>query len=401
MATRRSLYSDYLNTWATKLQTEGALTVGQKALIDSDLAIDDFHEAISKLKPVVTGALSTLVLNKMDLIQTDEGLLDEEVQTAMSINIDGVEPHREYCYKEFSYSATTGDLCIITTARIKSSIQKGSFNDGDWKILEQMMLKDVTRCDFLYGLAQDLSQDKKNIYVLTGLADPDVWRLYSYAYLCHINKESVVIPPILSYPSSTKFTNNDITYKNDVLYEQYFEAYHVMNEAKHVEDILSRYLRMYQVLELFVYRQTLVSIEKQNNKNSAFVRNVIKEAFKTGSEEKKQFVEGMPKVFPSLAIKITQGDIAPYDNFLDSTYLIKSGDPHNAKKIAKIIYALRNSVVHNKESELHFSFGNVDEYQAGINLMKVILPKMEETIVETINTPHCPVSFTKDVMPLY
>lgn len=401
MATRRSLYSDYLNTWATKLQTEGALTVGQKALIDSDLAIDDFHEAISKLKPVVTGALSTLVLNKMDLIQTDEGLLDEEVQTAMSIHIDGVEPHREYCYKEFSYSATTGDLCIITTARIKSSIQKGSFNDGDWKILEQMMLKDVTRCDFLYGLAQDLSQDKKNIYVLTGLADPDVWRLYAYAYLCHINKESVVIPPILSYPSSTKFTNTDITYKNDVLYEQYFEAYHVMNEAKHVEDILSRYLRMYQVLELFVYRQTLVSIEKQNNKNSAFVRNVIKEAFKTGSEEKKQFVEGMPKVFPSLAIKITQGDIAPYDNFLDSTYLIKSGDPHNAKKIAKIIYALRNSVVHNKESELHFSFGNVDEYQAGINLMKVILPKMEETIVETINTPHCPISFTKDVMPLY
>ena len=96
------------------------------------------------------------------------------------------------------------------------------------------MFKDVTTCDFLYNLAQDLNQNKNMVYVLTGQADPNVWRLYSYAYLCHINNESIAIPSVLSYPSTTNFDNTGITYKNDVVYEQYFEAYHVMNEAKNL-----------------------------------------------------------------------------------------------------------------------------------------------------------------------
>ena len=75
------------------------------------------------------------------------------------------------------------------------------------------MFKDVTTCDFLYNLAQDLNQNKNMVYVLTGQADPNVWRLYSYAYLCHINNESIAIPSVLSYPSTTNFDNTGITYK--------------------------------------------------------------------------------------------------------------------------------------------------------------------------------------------
>lgn len=401
MTTQRTLYSELLTIWATKLHNDGALTEEQKESIDTDLIIDDFHEAISKLQTAVSVDLFALVLSKMDEIQTDDSLLDEEMQCTFFVYTHEVEQHREYCYKSLSYTSTDGSLYVITAKQINAAVTNDSIPDKDWKILERMILNDTSKLDFLTNMNTDLMLQKKIVYVLTCQADPDVWRLYSYAYLCYINKDSIAIPTDLSYSPSKKFSNIDITYNNDVLYEQYFEAYHVMNEAKHVNDLLGRYLRMFQVLELFVYRQTLVSIERQNNKNSAFVRNVIKEAFKTGSDEKKQFVEGLLKVFPSLAAKITQDDIAPYDIFLDTTYSIKSGDQHNAKKVARIIYALRNSVVHNKESELHFSFGNVDEYLDGINLMKVILPKMEETIVETINTPNCPVSFTKDKMPLY
>ncbi len=400
MATRRSLYSEFLNTWATRLLNDGVLPAAEKASIDSDLQIDDFQEAISKIQPVVTGALSSLVLNKMDVIQGIDGLLDEDVQTVMSVFSYEVEQHREYCYKDFSYSATSGDLCVITSERIKNSVTSGRFTDDDWKVFEQMLLKDVTTCDFLYNLSRELNQDKKMVYVLTSQATPNVWRLYSYAYFSHINKHHVPIPTVLSYPSSTDFDTAGIAYRNDVIYEQYFEAFHVMNEAKHVEDILGRYLRMYQVLEQFSYRRKLVEISAANNRNSAFVRNVMKYTNKTEKDEKGQFVDGLKVIFPNLDHVITDADITPYDTFLKNVYQIGNGN-HSSNKVGGIIYALRNSIVHNKESELHFTYGNVEEYMDGINLMKVILPKMEKEIVNLINTPGCPVSYGIDRMPLY
>ncbi len=400
MATRRSLYSDYLKTWAARLQGDGFLTAEQKASIDRDLGVDKFHETISEIQPVVTGALSKVILKKMDDIQGIEGLLDEEVQTVLTFQKYEVEQHREYCYKDFSYSATSGDLYVITALRIKNSVVRGGFVDADWKILEQMMLKDVTTCDFLYYLAQDLNHNKNMVYVLTGQADPNVWRLYSYAYLCHINNESIAIPSVLSYPSTTNFDNTGITYKNDVVYEQYFEAYHVMNEAKHVEDILGRYLRMYQVLEQFSYRKKLVAICSANNRNSAFVRNVMKYTSKTIGDEKGQFIDGLKAIFTDLDHIITDADINPYDAFLKDVYQIGRGN-HNSNKVGSIIYALRNSIVHNKESELHFTYGNVDEYKDGIQLMKGILPKMEKEIVKLINTPGSPISYGVEKMPLY
>lgn len=400
MTTRRSLYSDLLNTWATRLHNDGALSAEQMALVESDLVIDDLHGAIARLQSVVTEILFSLILNKMDVIQGTEGLLEEDVQTAMSVCSYEVERHREYCYKDFSYAAATGDLCVITVARIKSSVSSGYFTDDDWKVFEQMLLKNVATCDFIYNLSSELNQNKKMVYVLTSQVAPNVWRLYSYAYLSHINKHYVPIPSVLSYPSSTDFDIAGITYRNDVIYEQYFEAFHVMNEAKHVEDILGRYLRMYQVLEQFSYRRKLVEISTANNRNSAFVRNVMKYSSNSEKGEKGQFIEGLKAIFPNLDHVITDADITPYDTFLKDVYQIGNGN-HSSNKVGGIIYALRNSIVHNKESELHFTYGNVDEYGDGINLMRLILPKMEKEIVKLINTPGCPVSYGLERMPLY
>ena len=52
-----------------------------------------------------------------------------------------------------------------------------------------------------------------------------------------------------------------------------------------------------------------------------------------------------------------------------------------------VIYKLRNCIVHNKESELHFTYSNTDVYREGINLMRKIIEKMEPQIVNVINDP--------------
>ena len=94
-----------------------------------------------------------------------------------------------------------------------------------------------------------------------------------------------------------------------------------MNEAKHVQDILSRYLRMYQVLELFVYRSKLVEIEQASNRNSAFVRMVMKYSSRTSSDEKGQFLDGFKKVFPNIHTTVIKDtDIAPSSTFIYNVF---------------------------------------------------------------------------------
>ena len=48
---------------------------------------------------------------------------------------------------------------------------------------------------------------------------------------------------------------------------------------------------------------------------------------------------------------------------------------------------LRNSIVHNKSTELHFSYGNFDEYKDVIGLINLLIEKLESKIIDIINDP--------------
>ena len=84
---------------------------------------------------------------------------------------------------------------------------------------------------------------------------------------------------------------------------------------------------------------------------------------------------------------IAETDINPYDSFLEREYGITKGG-HSDKKIAKIVYNIRNSIVHNKSTELHFSYGNIDEYRDIIGLVRLLIEKFEPKIIEIINNPN-------------
>ena len=56
-------------------------------------------------------------------------------------------------------------------------------------------------------------------------------------------------------------------------------------------------------------------------------------------------------------------------------------------KYAKVVYQLRNSIVHNKEAELHFSYGNMDEYSVVIPLIAQLIKTLGSGVVHIINNP--------------
>ena len=97
---------------------------------------------------------------------------------------------------------------------------------------------------------------------------------------------------------------------------------------------------------------------------------------------------------------ITAADIQPFATALTDNYGI-SGN-HNNKKIGKIIYNIRNSIVHNKATELHFAYGNVSDYSILVPLIKLLINRIEPMIVELINDPaRQSLDYSTREMPLY
>ena len=53
--------------------------------------------------------------------------------------------------------------------------------------------------------------------------------------------------------------------------------------------------------------------------------------------------------------------------------------------ISKIVYQLRCSIVHNKETEFHYTYNNLEEYKAIVPLIKKLNELLLSYIVEIIN----------------
>ena len=141
---------------------------------------------------------------------------------------------------------------------------------------------------------------------------------------------------------------------------------------------------MYQIIENMCYRRHLAKISQGDKRG--FVRKSIAFANKGSDKEKEEIIKGFVELFPSAEVAITDVDIQPFNNVLLDEYGIPGGG-HCNKKIGKIIYNIRNSIVHNKATELHFAYGNVSDYANLVPLIKLLIDKIEPMIVELINDP--------------
>src|SRR5690606_14849906 len=80
---------------------------------------------------------------------------------------------------------------------------------------------------------------------------------YPFIYFQHLNNSnSLPIPIELTY--NVTHLNNTLTFDMTKEYEQYFDVYDVLNELNQAPDLLTRFLKLYHILEYLVYRVYLV-----------------------------------------------------------------------------------------------------------------------------------------------
>lgn len=263
-----------------------------------------------------------------------------------------------------------------------------SFDEETISAIEKICVTKKNRNAFLAMIDRNAIDTFCIIYdpntLVPGAVELDMHRLYSYGLLWYLNKKKIIpVPSSLAGRMPIEFSTT-LSYVDALVYEQYFDIYDVMNEWQHSTDYLTSFLKMYQVMEFMAYRCLLSDLVDNNDIRHSFLRSVKNLDNKYNKSERDTFISQLSLIFNNFA-SCAASVSSTVEDFVEKHLSHDSDNPKRylqrtdsidalkfAKRILKFIYDVRCSIVHNKESELHFTFNTVNEYQCLLPLMKQI-----------------------------
>lgn len=399
---RNDLYIEILPKLVNFLWSENVITEVDKNDIDDEIAITHFDGAVYKLKSLP----STNQFHKIFDLILDR--LGDSTEISSTLNVRHCQPSELNKKRMCAFRYKSADLAVLPVKKIIFDAQNSSIPSYDsitqniWDIIFLAYKDDYQELSYVWECCS--CQHEDDYFLISNETNNTItnWRLYAYAYLCFANEEGIDKPSILNFNKDTKFLPN-ISYNPLNNYEQYFDTYNVMLESKHADDVLLRYLRMYQMLEYFGYRLILAEMTKGNISENGFVRNIISKANGHGSNEKVEIRKSLKVLLPDLhnvtipSVEITQ----PMKDFIKNKLLLGTYQ-HSFDSLCDVIYKLRNCIVHNKESELHFTYFNTDVYKDGIDLMRVLIKNIEPAVINIINDENVQdLEFTSQQIQVY
>lgn len=356
-------------------------------IIDND-AYDDATDCISsgEFGNIECESLHANYKTIVKAIVDWDGSNDKEINVGDKVYYETAADEQLDYYREISVYSESSKYALISVANLYDDIQAKKVNsfllnvEFIWSTISgdnEAMKEFWNRCKV---------KQENSFYIITDKdlsSNEEIWNAYSYGYMLYANSKEYERDSQLNYHKENKFATT-IPYHKENKYSQYYELFDLISESHYCDDVLRRYLNMYQIIENMCYRRNLAKISRGSKRG--FVRHSIAIASKANKNETDEIVKGITELFPGIWDEIVVSDISPYDLFLEREYGIANGD-HGDKKVAKIIYNLRNSIVHNKSTELHFSYGNINEYKVVIGLMDLLIKKLEPKIIDIINDP--------------
>lgn len=316
-----------------------------------------------------------------------DGSNDKEINVGDKVYYEIAAGEQLDYYREISVYSESSKYALISVANLYDDVQANKVNsfllnvEFIWSAISgdnDAMKEFWDRCS---------EKQENSFYIITDenlSSNEEIWNAYSYGYMLYANSREYERDSQLNYHKENKFAGT-IPYIKENMYSQYYELFDLISESHYCDDVLRRYLNMYQIIENMCYRRHLAKISRGSKRG--FVRHSIAIASRANKNETDEIVKGMMELFPGIKDVIAVSDIRPYDPFLEREYGIANGG-HGDKKVAKIIYNLRNSIVHNKSTELHFSYGNFEEYKDVIELICLLIEKLEPKIINIINDPN-------------
>lgn len=196
-------------------------------------------------------------------------------------------------------------------------------------------------------------------------------------------------------------------------YNQFLDTLLIISEYNYQKDILDKYLRLYHVIENFMFRLPLVNLERGNGGRPFSIRDfqrlyrevtidelralkkLVKKIFlenydatptNFGDFVKKKWKNLCPGIVPVadfntllkyLTVTNSSGEIIEHENVNANSIEVL------AVAFSQMIYSYRNAIVHNKDTELHLSHETLLNHpimgDTAFKVMKeFLIPCMEE-----------------------
>jgi hypothetical protein len=198
-------------------------------------------------------------------------------------------------------------------------------------------------------------------------------------------------------------------------FNQFFEIFDAIDEYNMCDDLVARYFKIYQIIEYLVYRFELVQIQKRSEKSKTFLIELMKTSTRYAQAEKNMFTRNFQKVFEEEKAQIVNDfktqlranpsvmeDIEKAFNIKFTRAIENDNDNDIYTKFPLLLYNIRNSIVHNKESELHLTLHNLlSEYKNLAEVIKMVLPILEKAIFTSIISMCDTITYSSSVITLY
>lgn len=217
-------------------------------------------------------------------------------------------------------------------------------------------------------------------------------------------------------------------------YQQFDDTLLILSEYNDETELLGKYLRLYQVFENFMYKSPLVKMERKHDGTVFSIRDFqrmyknlpsgelagVQNLFQKLSQDTRS--PGPPPITFEQHIRASFVDLhnnqfsgsADKLNKLFEILNIESGNMTYASYIAantvsnfsKLVYSIRNSIVHNRETEFHLTHETLSRHvdigdTATIVISDYLLPILEEIAYSAILTPNDKIWFNGDKLTLW
>jgi hypothetical protein len=204
----------------------------------------------------------------------------------------------------------------------------------------------------------------------------------------------------------------------DNLYQQWVDVLNVLSEYNSREDVLSKYLTIYHVIENFMYKLPIVGLERQQSGRMFSIRDfrrlykkveiaesdALKQLFVTVFQMEallnKTFEQHIAVRWSNLLSCVTEEDIDKALFALDLTFKFNTFQEKAAACFSKLVYAIRNAIVHNKETEFHLTYASLDPMVCSL-IELFLIPSLEEICFALISTPNTQLWYQNKELRLY
>lgn len=376
--------------------------------IDDDINDEKWTEAINGLKSLNTTSEFHPLLIKISSFTSDTTILDENLNFGSNKRDYFVKCDKECYRRSFVYYSPT--LIVADT----SMFYKENIDDNTWRAIEHACY-DASR--YKQFLDEIYKRNKNNTYFIEyaktayNNAKSKKQELYSYALALYLSEGNILeMPNIIKInsPWPPRISYNFI-YNKDIIYKEFFDIYDAINDWFHSKDIITAFIKMYQIIEYMIYRMQMSEIVKKSSIKQSFLRESKNLSKKYSDGERKTIVENIPRLFPGLTL--SHPHINGAHDFLDkyfehtksgNVYLTTTLNPNELEMgIAKFIYDVRCCIVHNKEAEFHILYNNYEEYRSIIPLMNEINIQMVDKIFNIIDKTNSEIHYTTPSLELY